>query len=62
MFYDPIASDAANIQAETLICQKTEEIAKKITSADQSDDFIGNLRDLCLLNKMADSHERKRNE
>lgn len=59
MFKDPIANQAANEQAARMIDRKTKEVSGKVTDPNHSDaEFMGNLFDLCTLNKMADSHRR----
>ena len=59
MFKDPIASKEANDQAEKLVIRKMKEISKEVSDPDISDtEFTRNLFDLCLLNKMVESHQK----
>ena len=58
MFKDPLASREANEQAEKMINRKTIEIVQKLSDPQQEDlEFTSNLMDLCLLNKMVESHK-----
>jgi hypothetical protein len=60
MFKDPLSSQKANEQAEIIIGMKTEKLVQELTNSNLSDDcFTVNLMNLCILNKMADSHKMK---
>jgi len=57
MFRDPIASKEANDQAANMIKHKMIKVAETLADPNLCDtDFTSNLFDLCVLNKMADSH------
>lgn len=59
MYKEVFASEEANKCAEVRIEQKTKETIKKLTDTKQSDsDFMAILHDLCILNRMKDSHDR----
>jgi hypothetical protein len=54
MFKDPLTSKDA---AEKMIEMKTKETVYKLLETQQTDqEFVNNLMDLCLLNKMANSY------
>ena len=56
MYTDLMISKKTNEIAAKRIGQKIEEMVKMLP--EQSDaDFISNLHDLCILNRMADSHD-----
>jgi len=53
-----MVSKETNEVAAKRIDQKIEKTVEKLSSDKQSDaDLISNLYDLCILNRMADSHD-----
>ena len=59
MYKDPLWSNQVNKIASKGIDQKIEKLVEKLSlDTEQSDtDFMSNLYDLCVLNRMADSHD-----
>jgi len=58
MYKEPFCSDETNQNAKTRVDQKTNKVAEKLVDPEASDaDFFSNLHDLCVLNRMAESHE-----
>jgi len=57
MFKCPMSNREANEQAARFIERKiTEKVSALIDPEQSNSEFIGNLFDLCILNKMAESH------
>ena len=59
MYKEPMISKETNEVAAKRINQKIEKTVEKLSSdTKQSDtDFMSNLYDLCVLNRMVDSHD-----
>ena len=62
MYKEPFASKETNAAAALRVEQKIKQVAAKVADPDQNDaDFTANLLDLCMLNRMAESHQPNRN-
>lgn len=58
MYKEPFASKETNAAAALRVEQKMASTAEKVANPEQSDaDFMANLTDLCVLNRMAESHD-----
>jgi len=59
MFKDEFVTKKANLEAQRIITRTIIKKARDLIEESQSDDeFLGNLKDLCLLNQMQDSHNK----
>ena len=58
MYKEPLAPEKVNINFEKRIGYQMEKQVEKIAIIDQDDgQFLINLHGLCVLNKMAESHQ-----
>jgi len=57
MYKEPFASREANEAMKTRITQKMEQVAGKLLISKSDEGFAKNLLDLCILNRMAESHQ-----
>jgi len=58
MYKEPFISKETNDTIALRTEQKMKQVAVKVMDTNQTDaDFIGNLLDLCTLNRMAESHQ-----
>ncbi len=58
MYKEVLASEEANEAMRRRIEMKTAEVAEAVVGAETDEEFFSALHDLCVLNRMADSHEK----
>ena len=58
MYKEIITTEDVNRSMEKRITEKMKQVAEKVLSPKSDEDFTKNLRDLCILNRMAESHNR----
>lgn len=59
MYHEPIVDEKTNAAMRRQIEAKTQNVVTELTTANLGDeDFNAKLLDLCVLNRMADSHDK----
>lgn len=58
MFKEKVLSDEENMRLKKRVEFKTELVRKSLTEDLSDAEYIGKLHDLCVLNKMNESHNK----
>ena len=58
MYKEIITTEDVNRSMEKRITEKMKQVAEKVLSSESNEDLTKNLWDLCILNRMAESHNR----
>lgn len=62
MYNEPMLNQSSNNIMKIIIDEKIKNKIDELTNQSQSnEDLMKNLHDLCVLNSMADSHEKNKN-